>query len=57
MREIQRARSQGTPLAVALVQLDRGQEFLQQHGEAQLEMHLEQIAAHSSPKCAKTIWP
>jgi len=44
MREIQRARSQATPLAVALVQLDRGHELLLQHGEAQLEQHLEQIA-------------
>ena len=50
MREIQRARSQATPLTVALVQLDRGQELLSQHGEAQLEQHLEQIARAIQPE-------
>ncbi len=44
LREVQRARTQGTPLALALVQLDHGQELLQQHGEAQLERYLEQVA-------------
>jgi len=50
LREIQRARTQGTPLAIALVQLDRGQELLQQHGEVQLERHLEQVARAFQPE-------
>jgi diguanylate cyclase (GGDEF)-like protein len=50
LREIQRARTQGTPLAIALVQLDRGHELLQQHGEAQLERHLEQVARAFQPE-------
>jgi diguanylate cyclase (GGDEF)-like protein len=50
LREIQRARTQGTPLAIALVQLDRGHDLLLQHGEAQLEQHLEQVARAFQPE-------
>ena len=50
LREIQSARTQGTPLTVALVQLDHGQELLQRHGEAQLERHLEQVARAFQPE-------
>ncbi|MGB6545634.1 MAG: tetratricopeptide repeat protein [Candidatus Acidiferrales bacterium] len=49
LREVQGARARGTPLTVALVQLDRGPELLQQHGEAQLERHLEQVARAFQP--------
>jgi len=44
LSETQRAKSQGTPLALLLVQIDRGQELLRQHGEALLERHMEQLA-------------
>jgi diguanylate cyclase (GGDEF)-like protein len=44
LREVEGARTRGTPLAVALLQLDRGPELLQQHGEAELERHLDQVA-------------
>jgi diguanylate cyclase (GGDEF)-like protein len=49
LREVQGARSRGTSLALALVQFDRGPELLQQHGEAQLERHLEQVARAFQP--------
>jgi len=44
IQETQRAKSQGTTLALAVVQMDRGLELLRQHGEAQLERYLEQLA-------------
>jgi diguanylate cyclase (GGDEF)-like protein len=49
LREVQGARARGTPLAVALLQIDRGPELLQQHGEAQLERHLDQVARAFQP--------
>jgi diguanylate cyclase (GGDEF)-like protein len=47
--ETQRAKTQSTPLSLAIVQLDRGPELLQQQGEAQLERHMEQIARTMQP--------
>ncbi len=44
MRETQRAKSQGTPLALVLVQLDSGAELLRQHGDLQLERYVEHLA-------------
>jgi diguanylate cyclase (GGDEF)-like protein len=44
MRETQRARSQGTALALALVQIDGGPELLRQYGEVQLERYVEELA-------------
>jgi diguanylate cyclase (GGDEF)-like protein len=49
LREVQGARTRGTTLTVALVQLDHGRELLQQHGEAQLERHIEQVARALQP--------
>src|SRR2546422_3762452 len=47
--ETQRAKSQGTPLAVALLQIDRGSELIHQQGEAQVENHMEQLARVLQP--------
>jgi diguanylate cyclase (GGDEF)-like protein len=44
LRETQRAKSQGTALALALVQIDSGPELLRQHGDLQLERYVEQLA-------------
>lgn len=44
LRETQRAKSQGTALALALVQIDSGPELLRQHGDVQLERYVEQLA-------------
>jgi len=49
LRESQRARSQGAPLSVAIVQLDRGPDLLQQQGETQLDHHMEQLARALQP--------
>jgi diguanylate cyclase (GGDEF)-like protein len=42
--ETQRAKAQGTPLALALLQIDHGPELIHQQGEAQVERHMEQLA-------------
>jgi tetratricopeptide (TPR) repeat protein len=47
--ETLRAKSQGTTLSLALLQIDRGAELLRQHGEAQLERHMEQLARQLEP--------
>jgi diguanylate cyclase (GGDEF)-like protein len=44
LSETQRAKSQGTALALALVQIDRGPELMRQQGEASLERYLEQLS-------------
>jgi diguanylate cyclase (GGDEF)-like protein len=44
LTEADRARSQGTPLALAILQIDRGAEILRQQGESPLERFLEQLA-------------
>src|SRR6202043_3523826 len=44
LTEADRARSQGTPLALAILQIDRGAEILRQQGESSLEKFLEQLA-------------
>ncbi len=44
LTEADRARSQGTPLALTILQLDRGPEILRQHGESSLERYLDQLA-------------
>ncbi len=49
MGEAQRARSQGTPLSLAILQLDRGPELLRQKGEAAMERHMEQLARTLQP--------
>ncbi len=42
--ESNRARTQGTPLSLVLVQMDRGGELLRQHGDAAIEQYMEQLA-------------
>ena len=44
LSETQRAKSQGTVVSLALLQIDRGPELLRQQGEGQLEQYVEQLA-------------
>src|SRR5260370_40519147 len=44
LTEADRPRTQGTPLALTILQIDRGAEILRQQGESPLERFLEQIA-------------
>jgi diguanylate cyclase (GGDEF)-like protein len=44
VQETQRAKSQGTTLTLAVVEMDRGPELLRQHGEASIERYMEQLA-------------
>jgi diguanylate cyclase (GGDEF)-like protein len=44
LSETQRAKSQGTVISLALLQIDRGPEVLRQQGEAQLDQYVEQLA-------------
>jgi diguanylate cyclase (GGDEF)-like protein len=44
LTETDRAKSQGTPLSLAVLQIDRGGEILRQQGEPPLERFLEQLA-------------
>jgi GGDEF domain-containing protein/tetratricopeptide (TPR) repeat protein len=43
LRESQRARSQGVPLTLALLQVDGGPELLRQQGDAPFERYMEQL--------------
>ena len=43
LSESQRARTQGVPLALALLQIDGGPELLRQQGEGPFERHMEQL--------------
>ncbi len=47
--ESQRAKTQGTPLALAILQIDRGAELIHQQGEALVERHMEQLARAVQP--------
>ena len=49
LTEAERARSQGTPLSMAILQIDRGAELLRQQGESPLERYLEQMARSLQP--------
>jgi len=44
LHESQRARTQGTPLALALLQVDGGPELARQQGDALFERYMEQLA-------------
>ena len=44
LTEADRARTQGTPLALAILQIDRGTDILRQQGESPVERFLEQLA-------------
>ena len=47
--ETQRARTRGLPLSLAILQMDRGPELVQQQGEALVERHMEQLARALQP--------
>lgn len=49
LSEAQRAKTQGTPLALAILQVDHGAELAQSRGESVLERHLEQVARAVQP--------
>jgi diguanylate cyclase (GGDEF)-like protein len=49
LNEADRARTQGTPLSLAVLQIDRGAEMLRQQGEVPLEKFLEQLARSLQP--------
>lgn len=49
LNEADRARTQGTTLSLAVLQIDRGAEMLRQQGEAPLEKFLEQLARSLQP--------
>jgi len=49
LTEADRARTQGTPLSVAILQIDKGAELLRQQGEGALEKYLEQLAKTLQP--------
>jgi diguanylate cyclase (GGDEF)-like protein len=44
LHESQRARTQGVPLALALLQIDGGPELLRQQGEGPFDQYMEQVA-------------
>jgi diguanylate cyclase (GGDEF)-like protein len=49
LNEADRARSQGTPLSLAVLQIDRGADMLRQQGEVPLEKFLEQLSRSLQP--------
>jgi diguanylate cyclase (GGDEF)-like protein len=49
LTEADRARSQGTPLALTILQIDHGGELLRQQGESPMERFLEQLARSLQP--------
>jgi diguanylate cyclase (GGDEF)-like protein len=49
LTEADRSRTQGTPLALTILQIDRGAELLRQHGESPVERFLEQLARSLQP--------
>jgi diguanylate cyclase (GGDEF)-like protein len=44
LAESSRARAQGCPLSLVILQIDRGKDLLNQHGDAALEKYIEQLA-------------
>ncbi len=48
------ARTQGTPLSLVIVQLDRGGDLLREHGDAALEQYVEQLARALSSAVRQT---
>jgi diguanylate cyclase (GGDEF)-like protein len=49
LTEADRARTQGTPLSLTIVQIDRGAELARQQGESPMERFLEQLARALQP--------
>ena len=52
--ESNRARTQGTPLSLVIVQIDRGGELLREHGDAAVEQYVEQLARGLSSAVRQT---
>ena len=52
--ESNRARSQGTPLSLIMLQIDRGGELLRQQGDAAIEQFMEQLARALSSSVRQT---
>ena len=52
--ESNRARSQGTPLSLIVLQVDRGGELLRQRGDAAVEQYMEQLARALSSSIRQT---
>jgi diguanylate cyclase (GGDEF)-like protein len=52
--ESNRSRTQGTPLSLVIVQIDRGGELLRQHGDAAVEQYVEQLARALSSAVRQT---
>ena len=52
--ESNRARTQGTPLSLVIVQIDRGGELLREHGDSAVEQYVEQLARALSSAVRQT---
>ncbi|MGH9712477.1 MAG: diguanylate cyclase domain-containing protein [Candidatus Acidiferrales bacterium] len=52
--ESNRARSQGTPLSLLILHVDRGGELLRQHGDAAVDHYIEQLARGLSSSVRQT---
>jgi diguanylate cyclase (GGDEF)-like protein len=52
--ESNRARSQGTPLSLIILHVDRGGELLRQHGDAAVDHYVEQLARELSAAVRQT---
>jgi diguanylate cyclase (GGDEF)-like protein len=52
--ECNRARAQGTPLSLVVLQIDRGGELLRQHGDAAVDQYVEQLARALSSAVRQT---
>jgi diguanylate cyclase (GGDEF)-like protein len=52
--ESSRARTQGTPLSLVIVQIDRGGEMLREHGDSAVEQYVEQLARALSSAVRQT---
>jgi len=49
LSETGRAKTQGTPLALTILQIDHGNDLVRQQGEAPVERHMEQLAKSLQP--------
>ncbi|HUA00529.1 MAG TPA: tetratricopeptide repeat protein [Candidatus Aquilonibacter sp.] len=52
--ESNRARAQGTPLSLVILQVDQGGDLLRQHGDATVDRYMEQLAAALSSTVRQT---
>lgn len=54
LAEANRSKSQGTPVSLILLQVDRGPELLRQHGDAAFDRYLEELARTLEPIIRQT---